>query len=311
MLLIALQHYPYVSGDDYSGGIYHLHGSSDLPIRKKLIINAALSGNFSSKDSNPNVPYTPEEIASDARKCYALGASFFHIHVREDDGAPSCRKERFEETLSKIRKHCPKALLCATTSGRVHKTFEQRSAVLEIEGDGKPDFASLSLGSMNFPTEASINQPAMIERLAKKMAEKGIRPELEVFETGMINYAVYLSKKGHLTGPLYLNMFFGLLGTMPGRMADLVHQASSIPGGWVWGAAGGGRFQLPVNTASILMGGHVRVGLEDNLFYDYDKQVPATNPMLIERIVRIAKELGRPIATPEEAREMLGVSAIK
>ncbi len=145
--------------DETEGGLYHLEGSSELPIGRKLIINAALTGNFSSKAANPNVPCTPDEIASDAGKCYAAGASFFHIHAREDDGKPSCRKELYVEIISKVRKACPDGIICVTTSGRVFKTFEQRSSVLDLEGDAKPDFASLSMGSMNFPTEPSINSP--------------------------------------------------------------------------------------------------------------------------------------------------------
>jgi 3-keto-5-aminohexanoate cleavage enzyme len=293
--------------DDKSNEIYGLPGSSELPLRRKLLINVALTGNFSSKSANPNVPYGPDEIAEDARKCYAAGAAFFHLHARGEDGKPSCSKELYGEIVSKVRKKCPDAILCVTTSGRVFKTFEQRSAVLELEGDEKPDFASLSLGSMNFPTEPSINSPEMVERLAKRMLGCGIRPELEVFETGMINYAAYLMRKKYLLEPLYMNLFFGLLGTMPGRVIDLVHQVHSIPAGSCWGAAGGGRFQLPVNTAAIVMGGNVRVGLEDNLYYDYEKTIPATNEMLVKRLVRIAGELGRPLAKPSDARIMLGL----
>lgn len=288
-------------------GIYELGGSSDLPHRKKLIINVALTGNFSTKTANPNVPVTPEEIAQDAGKCYEAGATFFHLHAREDDGNPSCRKELFEEILSKVRKKCPEAVLCVTTSGRVFKTFEQRSAVLDIDGELKPDFASLSLGSMNFPTEESVNSPQMIEKLSGKMMQRGIRPELEVFETGMLNYGTFLFRKGHIKEPLYFNLFFGLLGTMPGRMVDICHQAQSLPEGSVWGAAGGGRFQLPVNLSAMLMGGHIRVGLEDNLYYDYEKTQLATNEGLVKRVARMANELGRPIATPAEAREILGL----
>ncbi|MDD5172246.1 MAG: 3-keto-5-aminohexanoate cleavage protein [Candidatus ainarchaeum sp.] len=289
--------------------VYGLFGTSDMPHMKKLIINVALTGNYSMKSVNPNVPYTPEEIAEDARRCFDAGASSFHIHAREEDGKPSCRKELFEEILAKVNDRCPGAIICVTTSGRVFKTFEQRSAVLGIGGDIKPDFASLSLGSMNFPTEPSINSPGMIEALAKKMLESGIRPELEAFETGMVNHAAYLLRKGILKGPLHMNLFFGLPGTMPGRMVDIVHQVSSLPPDSTWCAAGGGRFQLPVNTAAILMGGYVRVGLEDNLYYDNEKTVLATNDMLVKRVVRLANELGRPIAKPAEAREMLGLSA--
>jgi 3-keto-5-aminohexanoate cleavage enzyme len=287
--------------------VYSLTGSSELPLRKKLIINVAMTGNYSSKSVNPNVPISPDEIASDAERCYRAGATFFHLHARDEDGRPTCKREVFEEILSRVRKRCPDAVLCATTSGRVFKSFEERSAVLDIEGDIKPDFASLSLGSMNFPTEASLNPPQMIERLAMKMAEKGISPELEVFETGMVNVAAYLIRKGHLRKPHYFNLFFGLLGTMPARMVDVCHQVHSLPQGAVWGAAAGGRFQLPVNTSALVMGGHVRVGLEDNLFYDYDKTVLATNEGLVKRVVRIASELGRPIAGPSDTRRMLGL----
>jgi uncharacterized protein (DUF849 family) len=287
--------------------VYSLFSTSAMPHMKKLIINVALTGNFSDKKTNSNVPYSPDEIAEDVSKCFAAGARFFHIHARDADGKPSCRKELFGEIISKTRKKCPEAILCATTSGRVFKSFEERSGVLGLEGEEKPDFASLSLGSMNFPTEPSVNSPMMIESLVKKMLERGIRPELEVFETGMINYGHYLAKKGHLKPPLYFNLFFGLLGTMPGRVIDICHQVNSLPPGSVWGAAGGGRFQLPVNTAAILMGGHIRIGLEDNLFYDSGKAIPATNEMLVKRAVRVAGELGRPLATPGEAREILGL----
>ena len=287
--------------------VYELFGTSDMPHMRKLIIHVALTGNYSMKSANPHVPYGPEEIADDARKCFNAGASSFHIHARESDGKPSCRRELFEEIVAKVRAGCPGAIICVTTSGRVFKTFEQRSAVLDITGDSKPDFASLSLGSMNFPKEPSINSPEMIESLARKMMEKGVRPELEAFETGMVNHAAYLLRKGILGGPLHFNLFFGLPGTMPGRMVDLVHQVSSLPRGSTWCAAGGGRFQLPVNAAAILMGGHVRVGLEDNLYYDNEKAVPATNEMLVQRVARLAKELERPIAKPEEAREILGL----
>ncbi|NYZ74140.1 3-keto-5-aminohexanoate cleavage protein [Candidatus Micrarchaeota archaeon] len=278
-----------------------------MPHMRKLIIHVALTGNYSMKSVNPHVPYGPEEIAEDARRCFKAGASSFHIHAREADGKPSYRKELFEEIVAKVKAGCPGAIICLTTSGRVFKTFGQRAAVLDIDGKLKPDFASLSLGSMNFPKEPSINSPEMIENLARKMLERGIRPELEAFETGMVNHSAYLLRKGILQGPLHFNLFFGLPGTMPGRMVDIIHQVSSLPQGSTWCAAGGGRFQLPVNMAAILMGGHVRVGLEDNLFYDNEKTVPATNEMLVQRVVRVANELGRPIAKPEEAREVLGV----
>lgn len=281
-----------------------MHLPYELP-KNKLIINVALTGNVPRKSDNPNVPISPEEIADDASKCFKEGATVFHVHPRDTDGSPSCRRELFEEIISKIRKRCPGAIVSATTSGRLFKTFEERSTPLHLEGELKPELASLTLGSLNFPTSESVNSPTMIQRLAEAMALKGIRPELEVFETGMVNYAAYLMKKNIIKNPPYFNLFFGILGTMPARMADLCHVVSSLPPGSTWGAAGGGRFQLPINAGAILMGGHVRVGIEDNLYYDAEKTVHATNVELVKRIVRIAKEFGRSIATPTDARRLL------
>ncbi len=283
-------------------------GSTELPLRNKLIINVCLTGNVPQKTDNPHAPITPDEIASDAYKCFQEGATVFHIHPREDDGKPSCRRELFEEIIAKIRKKCPGAIICATTSGRMFRTFEERSTPLMLEGDLKPEFATLTLGSLNFPTVESINSPDMIQKLAKTMLEKGIRPELEVFETGMINYAAYLMSKKLISKPVYFNLFFGILGTMPARMADMCHLVNSLPEGSSWGAGGGGRFQFPVNVAAMLMGGHVRVGLEDNIYYDAEKTVLATNQSLVQRIAKLASALGRPIAKPAEARSLLGLA---
>ncbi|MFN7991118.1 MAG: 3-keto-5-aminohexanoate cleavage protein [Candidatus Micrarchaeia archaeon] len=286
---------------------YDLFSTSSMPHTRKLIINAALTGNLHQRSDNPAVPYLPEEIVDDARRCYLAGASMFHIHARDGTGKPSCQKEHYAEIVAGIRKRCPDSIVCLTTSGRVFKTFEQRTAVLSLEGELKPDFASLSLGSMNFPNTESVNSPQMIEKLAVMMDRRGIRPELEVFETGMINYGRFLLKKGILKAPLFFNLFHGILGTMPGRMVDLCHMAGALPDGSEWGAAGGGRFQLPINVSAMLMGGHVRTGIEDNIWMDHDKKTPATNELLVKRIARIATEIGRPVASPKEAREILGL----
>ncbi len=285
---------------------YVLEGSSDLLLQKnKLIINAALTGNVPTKTDVPNVPLTPDEIISDARKCFAAGATFFHLHARGEDGKPSCKKELFEEILSGIRRHCPGSVICVTAGGRVFKTFEQRAEILDLEGELKPEFASLTLGSLNFPEDVSMNPPNIIQDLAKTMLSRDIRPELEIFDTGMLNYAAYLTRKGFLKPPFHFNLFFGLLGTMPARMVDLCHLVQSLPQNSTWAAAGGGKFQLSVNTAAIIMGGHVRTGLEDNFYYDLEKNVPASNEMLVKRIANLAKELGRPIANASETRSIL------
>ncbi len=286
---------------------YELYGSSYLPLQKKLIINAALTGNVPTKSDTPHIPISPDEIIADARRCFSAGATFFHVHARDEDGRPSCRKELFEEIVSGIRKHCPGAVICLTTSGRIFKDYESRSRVLGLEDELRPEFASLTLGSMNFPNEASVNPPDVVKKLANGMLSKGIRPELEVFDTGMVNYAIYLSRKGFLRAPFHFNLFFGLLGTMPARMVDLCHLVNSLPADSTWCAAGGGRFQLPVNLSAMVMGGHVRVGLEDNLYYDYEKTELATNEALVRRVAGLAKQMQRPVATPAEAREILGL----
>lgn len=288
--------------------IYGL-GNSQLPVGEKLIINVALTGNVHMKEDNPNLPIEPDEIAGDVRKCFDAGARVFHIHARGSDGASSPNRELFSEIFSKVRKKTPEAIICATTSGRMYHEFEQRSEVLEIEGELKPEMASLTLGSLNFPKSASVNSPDTIVRLANKMKEKGIKPELEVFETGMINYAVYLARKGHLESPLFFNLILGNLGSMPARIPDIVHMAGSLPPGSLWGAGAAGRFQLTTNAAAVLMGGHVRVGLEDNIYYDYEKSQLATNESLVKRIVRIAGEIGRPVASADEARSILGLTS--
>ena len=285
---------------------FELKGSSELPY-KPLIINVALTGTVLSKKDNPNIPMTPDEIAEDVCRCYAAGARVFHVHPRDENQEPSCKKEVFQEIMSKIRKKCPEALVCLTTSGRVFKTFEERSAALTLEGELKPEFATLTAGSMNLPKEPSVNHPEMIKKLATMMDEKSIRPEIEIFDSGMINYASYLARKKILKPPFYFNLFFGILGTTPGRMPDICYLVQSLPQESEWGAAGGGKFQLPTNISAMLIGGHVRTGLEDNPYYDNEKTIQATNEMLVKRLVNLSREIGRPVATAEQAREILSI----
>jgi uncharacterized protein (DUF849 family) len=167
--------------------------------------------------------------------------------------------------------------------------------------------ASLTLGSMNFPRQASVNDPAVIRGLAEKMRERGITPELEVFDLGMVDYSKFLIGRQVLTAPLYFNLFLGSLGTLSATPFNLATMIQSLPDDASWGAAGIGRFQFFVNSMAITMGGHVRVGLEDNLYLDTEKKVPATNPALVERIVRLADAAGREIATPADARRLIGL----
>jgi uncharacterized protein (DUF849 family) len=230
-----------------------------------------------------------------------------HLHARDSDERPTYLRERYQEIILAVRDLCPEAILCVSTSGRTHKEFEQRSAVLDLEGDAKPEMASLTLGSMNFPKEASINEPKMIRALAEKMRDRGIVPELEVFDFGMLDYAKFLIEKDVLRPPFYFNLLLGSLGTLQATPFNLAALANQLPPGSTWAGAGIGRFQFYVNSMAITMGGHVRVGLEDNLYLDTQKQEQASNPALVERLAKLSLAAGRPVATPAEARQIIGI----
>ena len=274
----------------------------------KLIINAAITGMVPKKKDTPHVPVTVEEITEDAINCVAAGASILHLHARDEEENPTYKAEVYAKMIEGIRQECPDVIICVTTSGRTYNEFEKRSEVLDLDGFVKPDMASLTLGSLNFPKQASINDPEMIMKLAEKMKEKGIMPELEIFDTGMVNTARYLHRSGYLSPPFYFNVILGSVYSTQARMSDLSYLISLLPPDAVWASGGIGLFQLVVNTAAIVMGGHVRTGVEDNIWYDHRKTELTTNEKSIQRIGRIARELGREIATPEEARNMLGLN---
>ncbi|HXY41447.1 MAG TPA: 3-keto-5-aminohexanoate cleavage protein [Vicinamibacteria bacterium] len=272
-----------------------------------LIVNLAATGMVPTKADNPAVPLSPAEIAEDCRRCAAAGATLVHVHARDDEGRPTYRKEVFRETVALIRAALPEMVVCVTTSGRLYKDPDQRGEVLDLDGAAKPDMASLTLGSMNFPREASVNAPSTIRALADRMRERGIVPELEVFDVGMLDYAHYLIERGILREPFYFNLLLGSLGTLAATPLHLAQLVAALPAGATWAAAGIGRFQLPMNALAVAMGGHVRVGLEDNLFLDAAKQRPATNLSLVERVVGIARAMGRPVATCALARRRIGL----
>jgi 3-keto-5-aminohexanoate cleavage enzyme len=273
----------------------------------KLIINTALTGMVPTKSDNPNVPITPNEITEDCFRCYQAGSSIFHIHARDEQGKPTYREDVYREIIAKVRGRCPDAVICVSTSGRVFRSFEQRAEVLDLDGSVKPDMASLTLGSFNFPKQALVNEPNTIRLLAERMYERGIVPELEVFDWGMIDYAKYLIKKNVLREPYYFNLLLGSLGTLSATPFHLATLVESLPAGATWAATGIGRFQFHVNAMAVAMGGHVRVGLEDSVYFDAGKQQLATNLGLVERLVRLAHAAEREICTPVEARELIGL----
>ena len=276
-----------------------------------LIINCALTGMVPTKNDTPFVPITSAEIITDAVRCYEAGGSIFHLHSRLTDQSPAWEKESYVEMISGIRSSIadPNIIICTTTSGRVHNTLKCRSDVLNLIGLVKPDMASLTLGSMNFVKQASVNSPEMIQGLAMAMLDKGIKPELEAFDIGMVEYSHYLIRKGILNGNKpYINLLLGSLGTMSASARNLSAIVDALPQGSVWAATGIGQFQFSMQKLALAMGGHVRVGLEDGIYMDAGKSRLATNPMMVDRVVRVADAMERPIASPSDARKMLGLS---
>ncbi len=276
----------------------------------KLIINAAITGMIPQKADNPNVPIEVPEIIADAKRCFDAGASIVHVHARRSDGTAAFAVEIYSAIIAGIREHCPGMLISASTSGRVFRDFDERSQSLQSGGALRPDFGSLTLGSMNFPGAASVNEPKMIEALACEMNALHVVPEWECFELGMVEYASYLIKKGILKKPYYCNVFLGSLGTISATPFNLAAMIHALPEGTTCSVAGIGRFQFEMNSMAITMGVHVRVGLEDNLYYDTEKELPASNPGLIERLVKVSEACGREIASPQEAREIIGIEAL-
>jgi 3-keto-5-aminohexanoate cleavage enzyme len=277
--------------------------------RAPLIINAALTGMIPTKADNAAVPLTPDEIADDAKRCVDAGAAIVHLHARDEEGRPTYRKEVYAEIIQAVRDRCPEVIVCVSTSGRTFTALDERADVLDLEGDLRPDLASLTLGSLNFPKQASVNEPQMIQDLAERMKERGIVAELEVFDFGMVDYAKFLLGREIIRPPLLFNLLLGSLGTLSANAVNLATLAASLPEGSTWAGAGIGRSQFFVNSLAIAMGGHVRVGLEDNLWLDARKERPATNVELVERLARLAAAGERVVATPDQARTMIGLPA--
>ncbi len=272
-----------------------------------LIINAALTGMVPRKQDNPYVPEQPHEIVAEVGRCVLAGASIVHLHARDDAGDPTYRRDVYAEIVAGVRSSWPGVILCVSTSGRTFKSFEERSQVLALAGDLRPDMASLTLGSMNFPREASVNEPEMIRRLAETMQERGIVPELEIFDLGMLDYAGYLIDRGVLRPPHYFNLILGSLGTLAASPVNLATLADRMPAGSTWAGAGIGRYQHWVTAMAVAMGGNVRIGLEDNLWLDDDRTQLATNEQLVRRIAGVAHAVGRDVADPRTARRLIGL----
>ena len=267
---------------------------------EKLIITVAPVGSVPRKEHTPHVPITTQEIVDNALRCEDAGAALVHIHVRDAAEKSSDDPELFAEVVETLRRRS-RLILQISTGGRAGTNLDSRAQRL----DCVPEMASLTTGTVNFPDFVFMNSPEVIEGLASKMKDLDIKPEIELFDVAMIQNALNLRDKGLIASPMHFNFVMGVPGAIPFGIDHMVHMMRNLPTGSTWTTSGIGRAQLPINTHAILMGGHVRVGLEDNIYYS--RGVLATNEQLVERMVRLAAEFGREVATPEEAREILSL----
>ena len=255
------------------------------------------------KSDTPHVPVSADEIIADVIAANALGITSVHVHARDHAQQPAWQRDYFKDIFQGIRDTCGDLVICATTSGRLEGDPDRRADVLSLEGDVKPDMASLTLASMNFAASASVNSPETVKYLAAVMKANGIKPELEIFDTGMINYAHYLADRELLSGPFVVNLIFGGPATAQATPAQLGLALSLLPEPNVWLAGGIGRQQTTATALALASGGGVRVGLEDNLYWDDARSTLATNTGLIERTLAFADLLGRKPMPPAMFRE--------
>ena len=269
----------------------------------KAILTAAIVGAETTRAQNPNLPITPEEIGIEAAKCRENGAAIVHIHVREPDGKPSQSRELFARAIEEIRKRTD-VVVQTSTGGAVGMGVDERCGGLTLTGADKPDMATLSTGTVNFGEDVFWNSRPLVRDIAKRIQSIGIKPEIECFDAGMIDEARYLAKEGLITLPAHFDFVLGVPGALGAREAALDFMIASLPEGCSWTCAAMARHQLPFVELSAKKGGNARVGLEDNIYLS--KGVLAKgNWELVQAAAKIARDAGRELATPQQARELL------
>ncbi len=268
---------------------------------EKLIITAALTGAEVTRQQQPALPITPDEIGQAAADCARAGACIVHVHARDPDGSPTQDRETYRQIIAAVRARCD-VIVQVSTGGAVGMTPQERLAPVTLA----PEMATLSMGTVNFGDDVFMNYPADMEIFARVMQEHGVKPELEIFDAGMLATANRWLKKGLLHGPQHFDFVLGLAGGMAGTPEALMYLKAQLPPGASWSVAGIGAAQLPLGALAILLGGHVRVGFEDNVYYRKG-ELATSNAQLVARIARLSLEMDRPLATPDEARAILGI----
>lgn len=270
----------------------------------KTIITVAPTGAWPTKENNPNIPMTPKEIAEDVYECYKAGAAIAHLHMRDDEGKGTMDKNKFIETVKLIKEKCD-ILINLTTSGDLNATDETRQEHLRIL---KPELASYDCGSMNWMNNSLfINHPKFLEKLGITMQENGIKPEIEVFDASFIYNAKYYLKKEILKAPAHFQFILGAAGGTAGTIENLVYLKNLIPEGCTWGALGIGKAHVPIMLATVAMGGHLRVGMEDNVYYSTGI-LAESNAQLVKRAADIVRIAGNEVATVKDAVEILSLN---
>ncbi|MCW5950880.1 MAG: 3-keto-5-aminohexanoate cleavage protein [Propionibacteriaceae bacterium] len=276
-----------------------------MDINNLVVLTAALTGAVTPKSINENIPMTPEEISEDAYRVWQAGASVVHFHMRDDEGLGTMDRERFKRTLDLLRTNHPDCdvVINCTTAGDNRASDAERMAHLAYV---LPEIASYDAGSFNWtPDGVFVNSPAFLAELGQTLNDLGIKPEFEIFDAGMMGNVAYYAKQGILVPPFHYQFVLGVLGAMAATVENLVHLKSLLPPDSTWSAFGIGRDHQKIMYATLALGGHIRVGLEDNVYYA--RGVKATNVSLVERAVRVIREFGKEVATPDEARQILSL----
>lgn len=274
-------------------------------LEKPAPIVLAPTGMIPMRQTNQNVPLQPDEVINEVRRAVSIGITSVHLHARDPDDQPTWKKDVYRRIIIEIRSFAPELVINVSTSGRNWSEFEKRADVLMLEGDAKPDVASLTLSSLNFHSGPSINSPDIIRQLASAMLERDIVPELEAFDLGMINMIHVLRKEGLLRGTVPLNLLFGNIAGMQPTLGEFAAAVAAIPPQVIWSATGIGDFQNVAQSLAIHAGGGVRVGLEDGLYMDRSRKRPASNLLLLERVHQLLEFAERRWMTPAEFRNII------
>ncbi|NPV69818.1 MAG: 3-keto-5-aminohexanoate cleavage protein [Firmicutes bacterium] len=272
----------------------------------KLIIVVAPVGAEVTRKEQPNLPITAGEIAREVKRCREAGAAVVHLHVRDKDGNPTQDKNVFRKAIEAIKQEAPDIIVQVSTGGAVWMTPEER--MQSIYSHDAVEMATISTGTLNFGEDVFMNTFKIMESFAKAIKERGIKPEIECFDAGHLDNAMILVKRGLITLPGHFDFVLGVPGAMAGALRNMVFMSNSVPAGSTWQVAGIGRAELPLAVASVVSGGHVRVGFEDNIFYSKGR-LANSNAELVARVSRVAAEVGREVATPDEARRILGITS--